>query len=149
MESVYWSATAMAVLLLLTHFLVKKKKMVSSQIFIMWGRINQTKEPKIKIKIYRAIDQTCADNNLWLLKNLHIIDIIFESFWKIMFNFHLVWPSYVNWLSKQSQIYMLHRYSLTQLLFRMSMLFSSKAWEHSSCSRITHTSFFPPLCVLR
>lgn len=31
----------------------------------------------------------------------------------------------------------------------MSMLFSSKAWEHGSCSRITLTSFLPPLCVLR
>lgn len=77
--------------------------MVSSQIFIMWGRINQTKEPKTKIKIYRAIVQT-YDKILQITtsgysKNLHIIDIICEPFWKMMFNLHLVWPSNVNWWS--------------------------------------------------
>lgn len=66
-----------------------------------------------------------------------------------MFTLHLVWPSNINERSTQSQIYALHRYTLTHLLFRMSVLFWRKAWEYGSCSRMTHTSFLPPLCVLR
>lgn len=73
---------------------------------------------------------------------------------KYIFTLHLVWPSNINELSKQTQIYSIYIYVAQIYSYSSSFQNERAVFKQGLRTRLifknhTHTCFLPPLCVLR